>query len=118
VNEGETTEMPPIHLIRGANLTGVVYGTGRQPLPGASVQLQPAENNFEGHRVTRSDASGRYLLENVRPGTYKLTATKATSGNASPFEAISDMRLSEIEVSIEDGGRHEVDLNLDSAAGN
>jgi hypothetical protein len=119
VVEGQTTDMPPLLLSKGAQITGIVYGSDRAILPGASVQLTPADpSQLQGHRQARADASGRYVFENTRPGTYQLSASRPNSASGNPFEAIGDMRLSQIEVSIEDGQRYDLDLRLGSATGN
>ena len=113
VVEGQNTQIPVQTLIKGAVLSGIVYGRGKTIQPGASVQLAPAESNAEGHRSARADGSGRFVIENARPGTYRLSATRPSSGSSNPFEAIADIRQSEIEISIEDGGRHEFDLHIE-----
>jgi hypothetical protein len=53
------------------------------------------------------------VIESARPGTYRLSATRASSGSSNPFEAIADIRQSEIEITVVDGGRHEFDLTLE-----
>jgi len=113
VVEGQATEVPQQLLIKGAVITGIVYGRSQSIQPGASVQLSPVEPNGEGHRTARADSSGRYVIENARPGTYHLSATRPSTGSSNPFEAIADIRQSEIEISVEDGGRHEYDLKIE-----
>lgn len=58
-------------------LTGVVYGTDCQPIPGARVDFWQADAagaydnttfRFRGYQIT--DASGAYRLETVIPGEY------------------------------------------------
>lgn len=114
VVEGQTTEIPAQLLIKGAVVSGFVYGKGKVVQPGASVQLSPVEPNGEGHRTVRADGTGRFVIENARPGTYRLSATRPSSGSSNPFEAIADIRQSEVEISIEDGGRHEFDLHVEN----
>lgn len=114
VVEGQSTEVRPQLLIKGAVISGMVFGRGQSLQPGASVQLAPVEPNAEGHRTARADGTGRYVIENARPGTYRLSATRPSSGSSNPFEAIADIRQSEIEISIEDGGRHEFDLHVEN----
>jgi hypothetical protein len=112
VVEGQMNEMPPLTLIKGAVIRGIVYGPGKAPQPGASVQLTPGDYGFEGHRTARTDAAGRFVIENARPGTYQLSATRPASGQGNPFEAIADMKQSQVEVSIEDGKAYDFDLQL------
>lgn len=116
VVEGQTTEVPTQVLIKGASISGIVYGAGKQPQPGASVQLGPADQGFEGVRKTRADGNGHYLIDNVRPGTYELSATRPSSSTGNPFEAISDMKQSQVQVSVDDGKQYDVDLHLAGAS--
>jgi hypothetical protein len=113
VVDGQTTEIPTQMLIKGAVIRGIVYGRAQTIQPGASVQLAPVEPETQGHRSVRADATGRFVIENARPGTYRLSATRPSSGSSNPFEAIADIRQSEIEITVEDGGRHEFDLRIE-----
>jgi len=115
VTEGQETEVPPQNLIKGAVITGIVYGRDRTVQPGASVQLAPLEESVpgQGPRTARADATGRFVIESALPGTYRLSATRPSSGSSNPFEAIADIRQSEIEITVVDGGRHEFDLTLE-----
>lgn len=114
VVEGQNTEVPTQALIRGAVIRGVVYGPEKQTLAGARVQISPSDQSFEGLQDARSDGSGHFVIENVRPGTYDLSATRPNSGAANPFEAIGDMQTSKIQVAIEDGKQYEFDLHITS----
>jgi carboxypeptidase family protein len=56
---------------RAAELVGVVSRDSR-PLAGAEVTLlSDADEPVTDGRV-RSDAAGRFLIRNIRPGTYRL----------------------------------------------
>src|SRR5262245_33948323 len=88
-----------------ASIEGVVVklGTG-EPLANANVQLnledsQPGERlggrprpREDFHRTAKSDRTGRFIFENVTPGTYRLIATyeggyvPAEFGQRSPTE--------------------------------
>jgi len=115
VTEGQNTEVPPQMMIKGAVVTGVILGRNQTLQPGASVQLAPLDESISGQgpRTARADATGRFVIQNVRPGTYRLSATRASSGSSNPFEAIADIRQSEIEITVVDGGQHEFDLTLE-----
>ncbi len=58
-----------------ALIEGVVVklGTG-EPLANASVQLN-LEGTSAAHRTSKSDRTGRFVFENVTPGSYRLIAT-------------------------------------------
>src|SRR5262245_29532655 len=75
-----------------ASIEGVVVklGTG-EPLANASVQLNleegPAEERLgfprpkeDFHRNAKSDRNGRFIFENVAPGSYRLIATHESGG--------------------------------------
>lgn len=112
VEEQVVTELPPQSVIVGATITGIVRGLKGKIEPGAHVQLAPAGSDpCSDHRSVRADATGRFTLANVAPSTYRLSATRAQPSD-DPFEAIGDIRRSEIEISVADGGRHELDLDL------
>lgn len=113
VIDGQVTELPVQRLGRGARIVGVVLGTDGGPLAGATVQLSPADpNQIHGHRQTRSDGQGRFVLENARPGTYELSAMRASSSSGNPFEAIGDLQQSKIDVVVEEGGNYDFKLRL------
>jgi protocatechuate 3,4-dioxygenase beta subunit len=70
-----------------ASIEGVVIKMGtRDPLPNASIQLnlqngQPEDRparprpREDFHHTAKSDANGRFLFEDVAPGSYRLIAT-------------------------------------------
>lgn len=113
VLDGQVTELPVQRLGRGARIVGVVIGADGGPLAGATVQLTPADpNQVQGHRQTRTDGQGRFLIENARPGTYELSAMRASSGTGNPFEAIGDLQQSKIDVVVEESGTYDFKLRL------
>lgn len=119
VIEGQETELPARTLIKGATIEGIVYGRSASIESGATVQLNPQDvNASSGSRQTRSDGTGRFVIANVQPGTYVLTATRPSGGMGNPFEALADMKQSEVTLSIEDGGLHEIELHLGPKRGN
>src|SRR5271170_2529347 len=76
-------------IARAQSTFGDIRGTTRDPqslvLPGATVIL-----NNTGENTTRSaitDDNGNFLFENLKPGTYALTATK-TGFSGSPMTTI------------------------------
>jgi hypothetical protein len=109
----QETELPQVSLIKGSVVRGIVYGAGKVPQAGANVQLSPGGFGFEGHRSVRTDGAGRFVIENALPGSYQLSATRPASGTSNPFEAIADMKQSQVEVSLEDGRVYDFELLLD-----
>jgi len=111
VVEGQKTNLPTQTLAKGAVIRGVVHGKDGRVAPGANVMLTPVDNNLMwSNRKARADASGSYVVENAQAGTYKLSASRPDSNAASPFDAVVEMRQSEIEITIEDGGEYAFDL--------
>jgi protocatechuate 3,4-dioxygenase beta subunit len=110
--EGQHTELPPRLLIKGATIAGIVYGRDGAVVSGSTVSLTPQDSLATGGRVTRSDGTGRFLIENVQPGPYELMATRPGGGSNNPFEALADMKHSVVVLTIEDAGRYEIELHL------
>ncbi len=57
------------------DIRGTIRDPGNLALPQADVKLHNVEENTD--RVATSDDSGGYLFENLKPGHYTLSATKA-----------------------------------------
>jgi hypothetical protein len=57
-----------------ADVVGVVTRDGK-PLPGAEVVLSADGKGF----TARSDQDGRFLIRNIRPGSYQLNCGKDTA---------------------------------------
>ncbi len=114
--EGQRTDLPTQTLSKGAVIRGVVYGKDRRVAPGASIMLTPVDNSLLWmNRTVRADATGSYQIENAQAGTYKLAASRPNQNNASPFEAVIDMKQSEIEITVQDSGEYEFDLFMGGA---
>jgi protocatechuate 3,4-dioxygenase beta subunit len=112
--EQTVTELPPQSLTIGATITGIVHGVDGKIEPGAHVQLAPIESDYSGdNHSANADASGRFTFENVLPSRYRLSATRANLSD-DPFEAIGDIRRSEIEIKVADRIRYELELDLAS----
>jgi protocatechuate 3,4-dioxygenase beta subunit len=86
VHEGNATSLGEIRLVSGGKITGQVLDAGGQTIAGANINLTP-DGKRQGemsHRYkTKSDAKGRYVLDSIWPGTYKITAT--APGNHGDF---------------------------------
>ena len=61
----------PVTAWAQAAIVGSVKDPAGAPLPGVTIEaISPAL--IEGSRVTVTDASGRYRMENLRPGIYRV----------------------------------------------
>ena len=58
-----------------ASVLGVVNDASGAAIPGATVTATNVATNV--HTEARSDATGRYLLPQLQPGTYRLESTAA-----------------------------------------
>src|SRR5437773_451174 len=61
--------------VYGGSLTGVATDPSDAVIPGAHVVLTDDEKGFKYTATT--DSEGRYILRNLPPGKYSLTATAA-----------------------------------------
>lgn len=104
------TDLGVIRLDRGASLKGrVVDGAGR-PLPGATVGLT-ASSEAIGFYSTITNEAGAYDFLNVKPGGYRLHATRPVDA-ANPFASIADMTTSQVNVTLYEGQELQQDLRI------
>jgi protocatechuate 3,4-dioxygenase beta subunit len=71
-----------------ANVTGRVTDQGGNPVPNATVRLEPVAGEFDltssseesdRYAKTTSSESGWYMLETLVPGKYRLTCGRSSS---------------------------------------
>jgi hypothetical protein len=116
ITEGGQLKMDPVLMTRGALVRGTVFGANGQQARGMSVMLRPTNGDPGRTMSTRSDANGHFMLKNVAPGVYKLCATRpAGEPGGSPFDAILDMRNSEVDMTLADGQEYTQDLYMGSS---
>lgn len=111
VGDGQTAQVPATTLREGGTVRGTVV-RGGAPVARAFLQLYSTTEAARSYQ-TRSDAEGRFEFKFVRPGSYKLTATRSspTSSN-DPFQAILDQQASEVVISVGEGTVTSRELNL------
>lgn len=111
VADGQTAQVPPTTLREG----GIVRGTvvqGGQPVTRAFLQLYSTTEPSRSYQA-RTDAEGRFEFQHVRPGSFKLTATRSSpSSSTDPFQAILDQQASEVVLSVGEGTTVTRELNL------
>jgi protocatechuate 3,4-dioxygenase beta subunit len=114
VAEGQSTDLGDTALLAGGSVTGVVRDQGGQPLARAFVQLVSTDASGLSFQA-RTDASGQYTFNHVRPGSYKISATRQPPGSsADPFQAILEQQASELSISVADGVPVQRELSLGS----
>jgi uncharacterized GH25 family protein len=112
VLEGQTVQMSPVTLRDGATVSGVVRDQAGQGLARAFVQLYSTLEPQRSYQ-TRTDNDGRYEFIHVRPGSYKLSATRSSpSSSNDPFQAILDQQASEVVLSVGEGTPVQRELTL------
>ena len=111
VLDGAVDDLGTLALHRGATVRGTVYDSAGQPLAGAEVTLTRKAEGYVEPISGRTGDDGRFLLERVEAGTYTLHATRPLNAG-SPFDGIVDMKKSEREVTVTEGGQFAFDLYL------
>lgn len=111
VSDGGETIARDIVLPTGSTVAGIVYGPNGRPLPGAVVHLQ-AENAFAGSPPGgpysgRADDNGRYVIHNVKQGSYGAWASRPRSPATNPFQESIDLKLTKRTLTVTEGGRYE-----------
>jgi len=112
VADGNVTDMGTYRMLKGAVVTGIVYGPDGDPLAGANVVMRSTAPDDYSAYDARTNANGAYTLRNAKAGTYRLSASRPPNASSNPFEAVVDINNSEVEIAITDGGRVEQNLSL------
>ena len=112
VHEGQVTDLGTTKLFTGAKLTGRAYLSDGSPARGAEVALNASDGNAMRNYSVRTNAEGAYSISNISPGTYRLTLSRPDRNQTNPFQVIVDMKNSEVELSLVDGGEYAQDLYL------
>ncbi len=114
VVEGALTQVGDVTLRGGGVVSGTVTDqAGVRLARGFVALISTSEPGFQYQ--TRTDNEGRYEFQHVRPGSYKLWATRSSPTSSSdPFQSILDQQASEVSISVADGVPLGMDLNLGS----
>jgi hypothetical protein len=92
----QTGEIQVLVNTNGGRIEGVVLNAARKPFASARVALVPSESrrqNIQLYKTSLSDDSGRFNMNGIAPGDYKLFAWESLPGDAwtnaeflAPFE--------------------------------
>ena len=110
VVEGQSTDVGSIPLQVGGTVKGTVFGQGGVPLQRGFVHLEAEMSDLVYD--TRTDAEGRYSFFHVRPGNYTLSATGKSTSSSNAFETITDVRSSQVQITVTESGETPRDLSL------
>ncbi len=108
---GEASEALTLTLQRRATIAGTVLDSANQPVQGAQVEaLQGSENQMGwppnvGPRA-ETDEEGRYTIEDVAPGLWKVTASKEgwADSEGSPVDLVSGTPIEDVVLTLRRGG--------------
>ena len=110
------TELSIVLGADGGRLQGIVTDENAQPCDGVSVTLLPtgAHRSHEFYKFPTADASGKFTIAGIAPGTYKLLAWDKVDYNAvmydpdflAPYESAAQT----VEIAANDN--KDVDLKL------
>lgn len=112
VKEGVATQLDGIVLIRGGTITGKVLNAAGEPAV-ANVSLMPdgRQPGMPRRYKVKSNADGNYVLANIHPGAYKLTAS-AGRGGGDFLGQLQNQQGSMKQVTVSDGQELRFDLQL------
>ncbi len=112
VVEQGTLNVGRLQLEAGGTVTGTVVGADGQIVPGAQIQLRPdGVSTGLSMRTGKADAQGVFVLRNVKPGNYKISAL-AAGGGADIFGGLANQSRSERAVVVSGGREQRVELKL------
>ena len=102
VTAGETTAGTDAELAFGATITGTVTGPDETPLEGICVTA--ADAGFDNAGSTETDAAGAYVIDGLRPASYKLKYFSCGVGNyATEFFDDKPTRATADAIALADG---------------
>ncbi len=111
LGDGQTLKAGNISLSAGGSVSGTVRDASGQPVVRGIVQLIHTTTPSYTYDA-RTDSEGRYVLQHVKPGAYRLAATRASTGDA--FEGIIDQKTSDVAITISEGVEVKRDLTVGS----
>lgn len=112
VVDGADTKLGDLTLPRGGTLRGTVFDPAGKPLAGAQITLGAVDGATPERYSTKSGDDGKFLITNISPRTYLLSASRSGALGANPFEQVIDTRNSEKRVVISEERTTVQDLTL------
>jgi protocatechuate 3,4-dioxygenase beta subunit len=109
VVEGQTQDAGSIQMSPGGTVAGKVVDAAGKPCTRCVVRIFGELEQYQG----RTDGEGKYSIEHIKPGLYRLTATRAPGAGAGDvFEQVIDQANSEVQIQVFEGQTANRDLTL------
>lgn len=113
VGDGGETVLEPTSMLSGALVQGYVWDTDGSGVAGANVMLTPEDDsNHWATRSVRTDAEGRYVMQNVAPGDYELSSSRPSKPGAGFLDNALDMKKSSIKIQLLESSSNEFNLDF------
>lgn len=112
VHDAVDTPIGDVALTRGGTLRGTVFDPAGKPLAGAQITLGALEGPTPERYTTKSGDDGKFLITNIAPKAYTLSASRSSALGANPFEQVIDTKNSEKRVVISEERTTVQDLTL------
>jgi hypothetical protein len=90
--------LPPVHLHRGGGITGVVRDARGAPARGVRV-LALSEGAVDGAE-TSVDSAGRFDLQKLRPGRYRLVAQASGRVSDAGEVTVADSATADVRIAV------------------
>jgi hypothetical protein len=109
VAEGQTADAGSHSLHGGGTVSGKVLDSSGKPATRAVVRMFADNEQYE----SRTNQDGKYTIEHIKPGLYRLTATRSSGSGAGgdAFDQILDQQQSEKQVQVIEGQTINLDLD-------
>lgn len=111
VTDGRETKLGDIRLSHGGTLRGTLFDPSGKPLAGGAITVS-ADDGRPYVYPGKTGEGGKFLIENIAPGRYLVTAMRSGNGEGSPIENLQDRANTQKAVTITDEGTAVVELTL------
>ncbi len=110
VMEGQPTDAGSTSLHSGGSVSGKVVDGSGKPCARAQVRMYN-EGSFDV-LTARTDGEGRYTLEHIKPGIYKISAMRTSGAGGDAIDNLIDQGNSESQVQVFEGKPSSRDITL------
>ena len=111
VSDGRETKLGDIRLSHGGSLRGTLFDPSGKPLAGGAINVGADDGRPYAYSA-KTGEGGKFLIQNIAPGRYLVTAMRTGNGEGNPIENIQDRQNTQKAVTITDEGTAVVELTL------